>query len=264
MNGITLALAHSGISQHFQDLHRAKDTYDAGKKTIASLEYVIGYAEDLYDIASDPEAWLLHLRVPPGLIAVWRLYVHLRTDVAALFEHDTGGLRRPHMWTAEKCETLAAVVLAAAHNTPSVPIPWRFSWKWRFYTWAEALVARGLSIETTGDYYTSSRLHTHHARLLYRQEWAKRKYHLPQDNAPSSVEDDAERAEQHLRWANGDAEFVLRAGEQSRCYRAIAIAYAERNHRAKAKQFFALMDLVEGITEVTGRKNFAARRSWGF
>ena len=226
---------------------------------MAGSDYLVVSASTLYSVMRDPAAWKspqLH-----GLRAGWRLYLLLQTDLDQHFVWPGHLTAEPiAKWTPAQCETLAAILLGMYRALP--PFVRASMWWWM----ADALVKRDFSTLYAPEVneHTRAFLLVHRARMLYADERNKRLYHLPQDCAPSSVEDDERTALRLLKEADVCTGRVAEADQQSRCYRAIAIAYVERNQSEAAMTSFAKMDLVAGISASTRRKNYRARKQWGW
>lgn len=233
-------------------LSQAKRAYEEERGGNAILTI---YASTLYSVARDPKAWLSWC--PQGPLAACRLYWLLKRELPRRFTFGFCGAKLVAQLSADECETLAAILIA----TYDLPLLAKDQ-QWIYM--ASALVTQGClrSVPGTSE-HTQAFLLVHSARLQYWSELGKRHSHLRSDHAPSEVEDDERLALQKLAWAGEHAEKVTSPNQQSRCFRAIASAYAQRHMEHEASVFFTKMDLVGGISDSVLRKNRRARERWG-
>ncbi len=123
--------------------------------------------------------------------------------------------------------------------------------------------SRGFSSEIS--LYTKVLLQVRASQFLYRREQAARRMRgRLRAVASEQVKLMHREGEECLSEAAKSATYVANPDQQSHCYRVIASAWALRKDKKTARQFFARMDLVEGMSNSIIRNNLRARQRWGF
>ncbi len=247
-------------------LARARRVYDAipFKPLNAEGVGISAYASALYSVANGCFARGVRY-YPLGLVAFARLYRLLVRELPLYFEVFGSSHMFRGKWTADQCETVAAILIKLS-RIRILPVERTRD----FRTRAGALVERGLALaeenkETSA--HTRAFLYVHKGMLLFRQE-AVLLDSTPNHPALWSVKALGDLGVECLQIAAKFAPAADDPNQRSRIYRGIAEAYsAYRKYRdpalEKAKQFMDKADAVPGISRSVAEKNAAARKRMG-
>jgi|GEM_PF-3881406 len=219
-------------------LYRARERY---RKTIPCKDgsAMSAYASALYSIANDPAAAYL-LRA----VALWRLF-HLLTHDLRIF-YWGGGVSMRGEWTADQCETMAAILLRLSRLHLIVP-----NIRADFYEWGQGFVDRGLAAaaneETSA--HTLAFLNLHLARVLIRSS-----------PTLAGMLVDQERQLAALTNAEEYASRITDLNQRSRVFRALAEFWGARFDKTQARFFMDKADEVLGVSATVHAKNALARK----